>query len=151
MTDTRTLIARSYLATGLSDEEVDRLVAITESCMFADGEAILSQFEKDTDLMILLEGAAVITSYLNEPIGHLKPYAVFGEVALFDQKPRSASITSQGDTKVLAIDGRRLLEALAADPAFAAKIQRNVIMVLCDRLRSTTRQLATYIALEDAI
>lgn len=146
----RQTIVRSYLSEGLSESQVEQLVSISEIKEFADGEEILSQFETDTDLMILLEGEGVVTSYLKEPIGSIKPYGVFGEVALFDQKSRSASITSKGVSRVVMIDGARLHGLMNEDKDLAIKIHRGVILVLCGRLRATTKALAAYIAIDDA-
>jgi CRP-like cAMP-binding protein len=149
----RQAIEKSYFAEGLRAEAIETLVAIAALRDYTDGEEILSQHDAACDIMILVEGRAAIYSYTltptpNERISYVQVGQPFGEVALFDQGTRSAIVRSEGPSRVVAIDGASLLGLMDQDVMLASIIQRNIIRVLCARLRNTTRQLAMYMALD---
>jgi CRP-like cAMP-binding protein len=61
----------------------------------------------------------------------------FGELALFDQEPRSADAVCIEDTELLEIGGADLESLMERQP----EIAREIIRVLASRLRQTTKQL----------
>ena len=149
----RLAIANSYFAQSLSEEGIEALVGIATLREFEDGATIMSQDEDEHDVMILVEGKAAIFSFTqsmtpNERISYVQIGQPFGEVALFDRGRRSAIVRSEGSSKVVVMDGEALLALFDQDCELARVVQGNLIRVLCERLRTTTRQLAMYIALD---
>jgi CRP-like cAMP-binding protein len=63
--------------------------------------------------------------------------AVFGEMALFDGRPRSADVVAATNGRLLVIERGLVKRLLESDPRFAAQ----VIDILCGRLRATLVQL----------
>lgn len=79
-------------------------------------------FIVEGDVEIRVSGVAV---------DHLKPGAVFGEMALIDAQPRSGSAVAATDCKLAAIGEKRFLRLIEQTPRFALQIMR----VITERLR----------------
>ena len=84
------------------------------------GELIVSQGSDGESLYIVVSGQ--IRVYLSDETGKEMilglegPGAIFGEIAVLDGEPRSASVAAMEQTELLMIEGRefrRLLEAHA--------------------------------------
>ncbi len=79
----------------------------------ADREVVFRQGDPGDKAYVVLSGAADV--YEEEADGsprllrQLGPGSVFGELALLEQQPRSATVLAHGPLKVLSIDGNRFL------------------------------------------
>ncbi len=65
----------------------------------------------------------------------------FGDMALLEQKPRSASAVADEDTELYALTRNDYLELLENEPKIASKIQWGIAKELSARLRSTSDEL----------
>ena len=63
---------------------------------------------------------------------------VFGEMALLDAEPRSASVTADEETLLLCLDQEDFFELMEDHSAIA----RGIIQVLSQRLRARTEDLS---------
>jgi CRP-like cAMP-binding protein len=59
---------------------------------------------------------------------------IFGELALLDPAPRSASVVAVEETRLFRLDGDVFAQLMAG----SLDIVRGVLHVLCDRLRKTS-------------
>ena len=59
---------------------------------------------------------------------------IFGELALLDPAPRSASVEAVEDSRLFRLDGDMFTQLMAAN----VDIVRGVLHVLCERLRRTS-------------
>lgn len=119
--------------------EVDTLRSLAELWVgqqFRAGERIFVEGDPGTALYVITEGRVDITQR-GETLAELGPRQFFGEMALFDGQPRSATATALQDCAVLRLDrddfyrlGRRTPDLLVA-----------VIGVLSERLRRTNAAL----------
>ena len=66
-----------------------------------------------------------------QDLKHLKSKSVFGELAVLDPEPRSASVTAISDAHLLRLDREAFLELMAGN----MEVVRGVLSVLCDRIR----------------
>ncbi len=146
----RDTIRNSYLAEGLDEEQLDRLTPLATVKCFEAGQVILSQFETTKYLLILREGRATVSTVLGEPIAYVSAGMPIGEVSLFDDKPRSATVTADADCEVLVIEAEALMNLLRARCDIALRALTNLSRVLCGRLRSANLQLAAMMAVEEA-
>lgn len=55
-------------------------------------------------------------------VGELKKGDVFGEIAVFDRQPRSATVKASGSVRVLTLDKRAFLKRVHEDPSLAYSI-----------------------------
>jgi len=106
---------------------------------FRDNTMIFSEYEPGEELYIIQSGKVKITKIVNEEVllAVLKPGDIFGEMALLDNKPRSASAITFGDVHVLAINKSNFETMVQAQPQLATKL----IVLLSERIWTAYRQL----------
>ena len=136
-------LRNSYFTRGLSDNEVQSIVAVSEAIECPDMCEVVREFEKAVDLFVLVEGKARVTTGSGDPIARLKEGSIFGEIALFSKENRTASVISDGPSKFIRVVGMRLNALMDAEPAIGVKVLRNVGRTLCEHLRSSNIQLET--------
>ena len=76
------------------------------------------------------------------PIAELEEGDFFGEIALLDNSPRSASARAVTKTNVLAIFRADLDKLILNEPYIAARIMKQLAIVLGMRLKETNKQVA---------
>jgi CRP-like cAMP-binding protein len=81
---------------------------------YNDNSYILHQGDQGDSCYIIRSGACLVAQEtaagdLHE-MARLGPGHIFGEVALLEQIPRTASIIAKGKTEVIALDGKKFLE-----------------------------------------
>lgn len=107
---------------------------------YEDGETIFQEGEEGAYLFIVVSGAVRITKrgdLVSTVLGELGPGTMFGEQALLDSRPHSATAVAVGITEVAVYDKQTFLESLCRDPELALR----VIGSMSARLRSTTEAL----------
>ncbi len=107
---------------------------------FKDNTMIFCENEPGNELYIIQSGKVKITKIVDEEVmlAVLKPGDIFGEMALLDNKPRSASAITFGDTTLLAINKSNFEGMVQAQPQLATKL----IQLLSERIWIAYRQLA---------
>jgi CRP-like cAMP-binding protein len=65
----------------------------------------------------------------------------FGEMALVDKAPRSASVSADGECKLMLLKRRDFFDIVRKDHDVAVKLLWSFLGVLTDRLRNTSREL----------
>jgi len=73
-------------------------------------------------------------------VGHLAAGDVFGEMAIVEQKPRSATVRAKGTARVLTLDKRAFLTRVHEDPSLAFRILEK----MCARVRRLDEELARH-------
>ena len=71
-------------------------------------------------------------------LARLGPGAIFGEMSMVDEKPRSASVRALCSTRVKCIRRSKFLDSFENDPDFAASL----LKTLLERLRETGARIA---------
>ncbi len=66
---------------------------------------------------------------------------VFGEVALLDRHPRSASVVAQTECRVIEVSGRALRAYMEAHPEAGFKLTWALAEILVSRLRDTNKKI----------
>lgn len=109
---------------------------------YSDGVMIFSEGEPGEELYIIQQGRVKITKILSNNevlLAVLNPGDIFGEMALLENKPRSASAVSFGEVQVLAINKTNFETMVQAQPQLATKL----IVLLSERVWVAYRQLYT--------
>jgi CRP-like cAMP-binding protein len=97
------------------------------------GETIVREGEPGDVMYVLLEGEVDILAR-GRVINHLQPGDMFGELALIDSRPRSATAVAVTECKLAMVDQRRFMFLIQETPFFAI----HVLDVLASRLRRQT-------------
>jgi CRP-like cAMP-binding protein len=98
---------------------------------------IMREGQAGACMYVVKEGKVAI-GVQNRLVALVNPGGTFGEMALVDQSPRSATAISETECELLSIDRASLLAAIRSQPAFAFAMLRDG----ADRLRHLTAQLA---------
>jgi CRP-like cAMP-binding protein len=97
---------------------------------FAAGSFI---FEEGTpgDVMYVVQEGTVEIRHKGKLLAAVEPGGVFGEMALIDNEPRSATAAARTGCRVVPVDRKRFTFLIQQTPYFALEVMR----VLADRLR----------------
>ncbi|MCB1189199.1 MAG: Crp/Fnr family transcriptional regulator [Leptospiraceae bacterium] len=106
-----------------------------------DSDMVFCEHEPGKELYIIQGGRVKITKIVNNNevmLAVLNPGDIFGEMAILDNKPRSASAIATGDVDVLAINKANFENMVKSQPQLATKI----ITLLSERIWIAYKQLA---------
>ncbi|HSV61610.1 MAG TPA: cyclic nucleotide-binding domain-containing protein [Variovorax sp.] len=129
---------------GISDETMDFLLARARIAHAAAGSHFVREGDAATGLFVLLEGRVAIQRRWNDHqmlLGELDPGDCFGEMALLDLGPRSASVHALQESSALELSTELLHQLFERDPRQFALIQMNIARELSRRLRNTINRL----------
>ncbi len=115
------LQGQDVLDIALAAEEVDK----------AAGEEIVREGELDDSLYIVVSGTVGVYRG-NQMVAQLKEGEVFGELALLDPAPRSATVRAVSDSTLLRVEREVFLDLLRANHEIAEGVTR----MLARRLRA---------------
>lgn len=140
-------LATVTIFSGLSDDVLEKLSAITKEYKFNEGDIIFEENSPGDAMYIIIEGKAIAEKIIEEgrhkAVGTFGSGDVFGEMALFDRQPRSARIRALTPLGVLALFQDEFQKFLLSDTEDAARILGRVITVLTQRIRQTDQELVT--------
>lgn len=109
--------------------------------VYEDGETLVRQGEPGDCLFAIQEGTVEI---LVERDGHetllrtTGPGEVIGEMAIFEQEVRSATVRARGRVRALTVDKKNFLRRIHEDPSLAYRL----VKTLSGRVRDLSRRLA---------
>jgi len=114
-------LRRLPLFSRLPDTELAELADRVRTKTFKRGEMIFRKDDPGTHLYMVLEGGVKIAlpgEFGQEAlVAIMRPGEFFGELALFDRSPRSASATALEDTRAALLAGDDFLAYLESHPA----------------------------------
>ena len=98
------------------------------------GEIIFKEGDEAHQLFVIKSGEVAIQSG-NRTLAELSTNHIFGEMALIDDAPRSATAVARTDVELVPISEKQFLFLVSQTPFFALKVMR----VLARRLRATNK------------
>lgn len=133
----------------LDEEELRKLLEIARQVRFPRGNVILKEGEIGDTMYIIEEGMVEVSKTLVMKMGRqdyqdrdkiltklsADDHAIFGEVALFEQGKRTATVMALTDCVLLEISRPNFLKLAEENPRIGYKITRNIVQLLCSRLR----------------
>jgi CRP/FNR family transcriptional regulator, cyclic AMP receptor protein len=126
----------------LSKRELEAVVRILHRREYVPDEVIIRQDEPGLGMYIIQNGkAAVVTEPGNIQLSLLSDGDFFGEVALLDETPRSATVVARAHSTVFGFFQSDLFSLIERDPRFGVKIVVRVAKILGDRLRKANQQM----------
>lgn len=125
----------------MSDDQVKTLLATGTERNFDGGDILVRQFDKQSDVMIVVRGKVAIKTFSGDVIAELGPGGVFGEVSLVDDASRSATVVAVGSGTLAVLSSEKLRTTIDADPELRALVMGNIARILCARLRAANVHL----------
>jgi CRP-like cAMP-binding protein len=95
------------------------------------GQVIFSEGAPAGTMYVVVEGEVELRRASGSVLAVAGPGDVFGELALIDDRPRSASAVARTDVRVAPIDARRFRYLVRNTPYFAIEVMRT----MAERLR----------------
>jgi CRP-like cAMP-binding protein len=116
-----------------NSEEISLLLYNAEKVNFSNNEIIFKEGDTGKYFYAIVSGqVAIRMEKSGKTLATLNPGEVFGEMAVLDNHPRSATAQAVTDSELFAFDGRRLLEDF---PHLSVKLLTYLSRELCKRLR----------------
>jgi CRP-like cAMP-binding protein len=143
---TARLAARRVSAAARADEPPVFQPALLERLEAALPRSAVTRYWPDSVIMregqtgaymYVVKQGTVAIAVREQVVAVVHPGGTFGEMALVDQSPRSATAVAQTECQLLSIDRASLVEAIKAQPVFAMAM----LGAFAERLRHTNAQV----------
>jgi len=112
----------------MADSELGRL--------YRDGEVVVKQGEKGDCMFVIQEGQlAILKEHEGRPpvrVAILDKGDIFGEMSLFEEEIRTATIQAIGEARVLTVDKKTFVRRVQEDPTLAF----NLVRIMSQRVRN---------------
>lgn len=148
-TDKMLFLKRVSIFSGMTLEQIRVLTAHLEEQHFLPGEVIMAEGEFSQELYILVSGRVRIVKDYRGPhartLAILTPGDFFGEMAIFESAPRSATVVAEEEAELLVLSPDKFKQTIYQKPDMAFEIFRE----LSARLRRREEQAAGIRPLED--
>ena len=132
----------------LGDASLDAILRLTRRRRFRKDEIIFHENDAGDSLFLILRGRVKVAIFGDDgkevTLSTLSEGDFFGEMALLDQEPRSATTVAEEECELLALQRDDFTRALEQDPGISASL----IQVLADRLRKANHQISTLALLD---
>lgn len=123
----------------LSAEDLLRLAQLLEEKHITQGDSVFEEGQAGEEMYLVAEGSITLLRPKDGVVlAELGPGASFGEMALFESAPRSASARAAASGRLLVLSRRVLLGLIQERP----DISFSLLADLSHRLRETTAKLA---------
>jgi voltage-gated potassium channel len=116
-------LSRVPLFDSLSEAEREELAAWFEVKTAGAGVKLASEGAAGYSFYVLVDGSAVVTSD-GKTVATYAAGDFFGEMAIVDANPRSATVTTTSPSKLLVMFGTDFWRLQEAQPAIAAELER---------------------------
>ena len=138
MQERHELLAAMAVFGALNEPTLELITGLAEPVTVASGEHFFLEGDKSHDMYVLQSGQVeVYKSWANEArvLGHMQAGDCFGEMALIDLFPRSASVVAVTDCEALKIPPGVLQAIYQADRDQFTLLQMNMSRELSRRMR----------------
>lgn len=143
-TDITALLRGVDLFSALGDEELDQIASVLLVQNFKAGETVILEKDEDAHALYIIASGEIqifITGVGGREtiLSLLSRGDFFGEIALIDGEPRSASARTVTDTKVFILLQKDFLDLLDTKPGLA----KGILLEMSARLRRSNRQIGS--------
>jgi Cyclic nucleotide-binding domain len=134
-------LKRVPLFENLNLDQLEAVLRLAGDATFVPGEVIVRQGDPGGELYLLLEGSA--EAWLDhgganpQQLSTMPAGSYFGEMAILDDEPRSATVVAAEPARLLTLDGDSLKSLLLQMPEIAFEMLR----VMTSRVRASERRL----------
>jgi CRP/FNR family cyclic AMP-dependent transcriptional regulator len=150
-------LKRIAVLQAMDDAALARLAAVLEDLNLADGQTVFAEGDPGDSMYFLMSGRVRVEKLTDaagtsrKTLTVLEPGDYFGEMSLFDQKPRSASAVAEGSAHILRLS-KTSFDALHGQGGQAGmSVLFAMIRTSSDRIRRLSSQLVVYDEIGKAI
>ena len=135
------LIKNTNLFAPLSDLEIPQILNISTKNSYVKDTVLFKEGSQGDKFYLIIKGKVRISKFIKdigeEALAILSSGEYFGEMALIDQSPRSATAIIHEDALLLEITHQDFFRLLQRDSILAFKVLWSFAKTLCLRLRDT--------------
>ena len=110
------------------------------------GEVLFREGDLGAELYLIREGAVIVsklvTGRVEQVLARMGAGEIFGEMSLFDEAPRSATVQAEIDSVLFSLDRESLRRLIETRPHAAAAFLFRLVQVFISRLRATGNLVA---------
>lgn len=129
----------------LSHRELKTVSTLLHEREYEPEEFVFRMHQPGAAMFIVEQGEVEVIHEMDNEIFHLarlKEGEFFGELALLDNSPRSASAVAKKKTRLLAIFRADLDKLMMSQPTIGGKIMKQLAIIIGMRLKATNEQLS---------
>ena len=139
-------LAKVAVFAGLKPVALELVASVASEDTHEREATIFEHGDAGEKIYVILEGKVRIGRQVagmgEEALAILEPGAVFGEMALLDDTPRSADARAHGRCRLLVIGREAFEDLLFLHKDLAYEVLWNIVRLLSSRLRETNDKLA---------
>jgi CRP/FNR family transcriptional regulator, cyclic AMP receptor protein len=128
------LLGRVSLFSACNRGELARIASLADQVEAKAGSVLTREGEPGSEFFVIAAGNGK-AAVKGRKVASLGPGSFFGELALLDQGPRTATVSAESDMELLVLDSRSFSALIEETPTVARKIFRE----LARRLRAAER------------
>ncbi len=137
-------IKNSVMLQGFTDEDFDKLAALCEMRKMEEGTTVFIENMPGESLFLVKKGTIRISKMFAEgdekTLVVLGPEDIFGEMAVIDGLPRSATARVAEDAELISLKKKSLDQLCKNDAGLALKIVSNIVRVFSKRVREANEE-----------
>ena len=118
-------LAQVPLFSSCSNRDLQKIARASDELAIEDGRVLVEQDAVGHEFFVIIEGSADVKRS-NRRIATMGPGDHFGELALFDGGPRTATVVATSPMRVLVLGQREFAGLLDEVPGLAHKVLRNM-------------------------
>ena len=134
----------------VDNEALARLATALEAKDYADGQTVFAEGDPGDSMFFIVKGCihiekrAQATGATNKTLAVLEAGDYFGEMALLDQKPRSASAVATGGARILRLSKAAFDQMQGQSTQAAMSVLFAMIRTSSERIRRLSAQVVVY-------
>ena len=121
---------------GLSRNELLEIAKVTEDLEVEAGKALTREGQSGSEFFVIVDGDVSVTKEGQE-IRTLGPGDFFGEIALLEDTPRTATVTAKTPLRFFVLTRQAFRSMLAHQP----KLEEKVVAALEERVQATSENV----------
>ncbi len=126
----------------LNDAELSKVERIIEEKEYEERDIIIAEDDAGDKMCVILKGIVEVKKQIQQDnsseqaitLARLAPPEAFGELSIFDDVPRSATVEALTKTRVIIIDKKDLESLVDSEPKIGVKILKSIIRKTAKRL-----------------
>jgi CRP-like cAMP-binding protein len=118
-------LKRATLFEGLSRKQLLELAKVAEDVDFGAGTVLCRQGDRGQEFFVIMEGEAEVTQN-GKRVATCRAGEFFGEIALIEQVPRTATVTAKTPIRFFVITSQNFFRLLDEQPGIERKVLRSL-------------------------
>lgn len=134
------VLHRIPLFRNVTYQELVRIINITRTKTYKPDEQVVVEGDDGDELCVVLSGKLRMHA-AGADIRDLASGDYFGEMALVDQTPRSATVTAKDESRIIVIRRRDFFDLVRKDRDIAVKLMWSFLQLIAQRYRGVSQEL----------